>query len=138
MVEETSNIEGQAPKPRNSSWFQPGNKIGAKGRGKGAKAKLTKQILELLQGTIGRRGARCRAKLVKEGIEVSDLTDEQCWIDNLDEDLFIKVLTHLLPKGVELSALDEDGEPTRPVIVMYGTKNYEAAVKGNGDDGSDG
>jgi len=67
-----------------------------------------------------------------------DLTDAECWIDTLDSEQFLKLLTHMLPKGVELSALDEDGEPTRPVIVMYGTQKYEAAVKGNGGDGSDG
>lgn len=122
----------------NKGRFAPGNKIGAKGRGKGAKAKLTKEIHELIEGTIARRGQRCRAKLAKDGVDVSGLTDPQCWIDSLDEDQFLKLLTHMLPKGVELSALGEDGEPARPIIVMYGTEKYESAIQGDAGNGSDG
>jgi len=127
------DVPDNTPKPDgrkrpNPSWFKKGNRIGAKGRGKGAKGKLTKAIYDLAKGTIARRGAKCRLKLAAAGIDVADLTDAECWIDSLDEDQFLKVLTHLLPKGVELTAFGDDGEPVRPIFVMYGSKRYEAAA----------
>ena len=136
------DVPDDNPKPvdRNDlGRFVPGNSY-AIGRRPGSKnklnnAKLTKIIHELVRGTIGRRGQRARARMITDGVDVEGLTDAECWIDGLDEDQLLKVLTHLLPKGVELSALGEDGETVRPVIVMYGTKKYEAAITGdNGDD----
>lgn len=117
--------------------FAPGNRL-SPGRRHGQKGKLSRELHELVQGTIGRRGKKYRAILAKQGVDVEEMTDAECWIDSLDEDQLLKLLTHLLPKGVELSALDEDGEPVRPIIVMYGSKNFEAATAGrNGDDGDD-
>jgi len=120
----------------NKGRFQPGNSLG-RGQQKGTRWTLTKEIHALIKGTIGRRGKRCRGKLKYAGHDVSGLSDAECWIDNLDEDQFLKVLTHLLPKGVELKATGSDGEPLRPVIVMYGTQKYEEALTGNGGDDSD-
>ena len=75
--------------------------------------------------------------LMKRGINVSGLTDAECWMDSLDDEQLLKIILHLLPKGVELSALDANGERVRPIIVMYGSKQFEAATadgNGNGDD----
>ena len=112
--------------------FAMGNRLST-GRGHGNKGKLSKDIHDLVKGTIGRRGKQCRARLAKKGVDVSEMADAECWIDSLDEDQLLKVLTHLLPKGVELSALDEDGEGRRPIILMFGSKEYAAERGGNGD-----
>ena len=135
------DVPDDNPKPvdRNDlGRFVPGNSY-AIGRRPGSKnklnnAKLTKIIHELVRGTIGRRGQRARARMITDGVDVEGLTDAECWIDGLDEDQLLKVLTHLLPKGVELSALGEDGENRRPIILMFGSKEHVAARGGNGDE----
>jgi len=109
--------------------FQVGNKAST-GRGHGNKGKLSREIHDLLTGTIARRGRKYRMKLIEAGVDVEGLSDAECWIDYLDEDQVLKVLTHMLPKGVELTAVGEDGETVRPIIVMFGSKEHDAARGG--------